>query len=174
MAVRAHKSSTIAARFRQLALVGATLVGLLGSGGCAIGPRNWLTPRHAIDGLMCDHGSQCGCGRGHHGPRCHECGDTCGCSEDDSVHCGDACEDAGWEPKRAEEEPLAPLTITIPRFRIPHRKWYEPEAGIFNFCVPPAVIAELPPPPPGRFFPVPARPVFAPQPASDPALQAAM
>jgi len=40
---------------------------------------------------------------------------------------------------------------------------YNPEAGIFNFCVPPQCINEPPPLPPGRFFPVPVRPAFAPR-----------
>jgi hypothetical protein len=44
----------------------------------------------------------------------------------------------------------------LPRFHL-----YEPEAGIFNFCIPPQCINPPPPLPPGRFFPVPAQPAFA-------------
>lgn len=38
---------------------------------------------------------------------------------------------------------------------------YDPEAGIFNFCVPPQCLNPPPPLPPGRFFPVPVQPAFA-------------
>jgi hypothetical protein len=37
---------------------------------------------------------------------------------------------------------------------------YDPEAGIFNFCVPAQCLNPPPPLPPGRFFPVPVQPVF--------------
>jgi hypothetical protein len=65
-----------------------------------------------------------------------ECGDG---------HCGSTCEGGPCRGLR--------------------RRWYEPEAGIFNFCIPPGVIGPPPPPPPGRFHPVPSRPVFAPRPS---------
>jgi hypothetical protein len=46
---------------------------------------------------------------------------------------------------------------------LPKCHFYDPEAGIFNFCIPPQCINEPPPLPPGRFFPVPVRPAFAPR-----------
>ena len=68
------------------------------------------------------------------------CGSTC-----DDGECPSACDDRQGLSRR--------------------RRFYEPEAGIFNFCVPPATIGPPAPPPPGRFHPVPTRPVFSPRPS---------
>ena len=52
--------------------------------------------------------------------------------------------------------PRSSLACHLPKCHL-----YEPEAGIFNFCIPPQCINRPPPLPPGRFFPVPVPPAFA-------------
>jgi hypothetical protein len=155
MSVRASTYSTALLKLR-LALRGAAIVCALASSGCVIGPEGWSAGANSMDGLMCAHDRPCQC---HHG-RQHP-GDSCGdaCIED-----GDSC-DSEWSGG-----PSSPRLRTLIDGLRSRCHWYEPEAGIFNFCVPPASLGELPPPPPGRFFPVPTRPVFIPQEAEAVAL----
>lgn len=134
-------------RARVLAFLGAALVGFVVPTGCAIGPEGRPYPsRESIEGVLFGNDRCCGC------PRCE-------------ASCGAPSEDCA--PEACAAAPVACETAECPP---PHRKFwhhlpkchlYEPEAGIFNFCIPPQCINPPPPLPPGRFFPVPVRPAFA-------------
>jgi len=126
-------------RFLAARLVWLAL--LAASSGCALHPPGWFPSGDAMS---------CGCGEA---VPCDDCGECC----DDG--CGDACTDEVACQRDASHGP---------KCRCPRCHLYSPEAGIFNFCMPPASLAALPPPPPGRFFPVPVRPVFAPRPSPAP------
>ena len=75
--------------------------------------------------------------------------------------CGAACDECGSPP--CEDGPECSPPCEHRRWHLPKCRFYDPEAGIFNFCIPPQCINEPPPLPPGRFFPVPVRPAFAPR-----------
>jgi hypothetical protein len=145
----AHSFRSLAWLNRLLAFFGAAAVGLIAPTGCIMGPEGFAPSRASIDAILWGPEETCTCGRGQ-------------------VPCGSACEE---ENPMASESPCQEAACPPPakshgwlhRFSKCHL--YEPEAGIFNFCVPPACIQEPPPLPPGRFFPVPVRPVFSPQPA---------
>jgi hypothetical protein len=127
-----------------LAFLGAALVGLVAPSGCVMGPEGGYPSRESIEGIL--FGPDGGC----------ECG-ACEAS------CGAPCDDRACEPCAADGE-----HVECPPHRKPWHHWlklhlYEPEAGIFNFCIPPQCINPPPPLPPGRFFPVPVRPAFAPR-----------
>lgn len=117
---------------------------------------------HNVAAQFCDCGDPC-CTCGESCNYCHErscgCEPSCGCS----AHCGGECacpsgDECGEVP--CEQDCCPPHKRSI----LSCHHYYDPEAGIFNFCTPPAKLGALPPPPPGRFFPVPVRPVFSPQP----------
>ena len=112
-----------------------------------MGPDGGYPNREAIEGILF--------GPDHDRPDHDVC--ECGASCDDLAH--DSCVADGPDGPDGE-----PAECPPPRQRWLH--WpklhlYEPEAGIFNFCIPPQFINPPPPLPPGRFFPVPVRPAFA-------------
>jgi hypothetical protein len=150
MSVRASTSSFSSAELNlRRTLRCAIVVGSLAATGCVIGPEGWTGGANSMDDLTCVHDRPCACQHGCQHPG-ESCGDVC-------IDEGDSCQTQWNGPTHSPR-----LAFLIDRVRA-RCHWYEPEAGIFNFCVPPASLGELPPPPPGRFFPVPARPVFAPQ-----------
>ena len=126
----------------MLAFLGAALVGLVAPSGCVMSPEGGYSSREAIEGILFgpdDFGPNGGC----------ECGASC----DDLAH--DSCAADG---EHVECPPRRKLWQRLPKLHL-----YEPEAGIFNFCIPPQCINPPSPLPPGRFFPVPVRPAFAPR-----------
>jgi hypothetical protein len=131
-------------RARLLAFLGAALVGLVAPIGCVMGPEGRSYPsRESVEGFFLGPDD-----RG-----------LCGAPE---ASCGAPCEDGGPESCDA---PCAPAECPPPRRKLLHHlpkfHLYEPEAGIFNFCIPPQCINPPSPLPPGRFFPVPVQPPFA-------------
>jgi hypothetical protein len=139
------------------------------SSGCITGPDGRLLGTHSL-GMLVDGDNGCDCCQHHHGAGCQAC--------DESAWPADGSADSHEEWYASEAgDGLAPLpldacaggtcgsTCDDGSSGRPRRRWYEPEAGIFNFCVPPGVIGAPPPPPPGRFHPVPTRPVFTPRPS---------
>jgi len=146
-------------RSRLLAFFGAAAVGLIAPTGCIMGPKDFAPSRESIDAILWGPGEGCTCGR---------CSTQCGaaCDEEIAAACEPPCEEADC-PSPAASNGWC-------HQRLPKCHLYEPEAGIFNFCVPPACIHDPPPLPPGRFFPVPVRPVFSPQPTPSYALPPAM
>lgn len=142
----------------MLAFVVCAIVGLSVPTGCVMSPAGSLPGRHSIENFF--HGGGCCCGHCDE-PTC-EAPYECDCPPSD-CQAGDcqACSaefDAATCPPHCHKKKLW--------HHLPKCKMYDPEAGIFNFCMPPACIHPPPPLPPGRFFPVPVRPAFAPQPTS--------
>ena len=84
---------------------------------------------------------------------------TCACPDDCGTACATKCRGEGCQGEACHHAHTGHKKRLLP-------KLYEPEAGIFNFCTPPIALMATPPPPPGRFFPVPVRPVFSPQPVA--------
>lgn len=133
-------------RARVLAFLGAALVGFVVPTGCAIGPEGRPYPsRESVEGFLFGSGGCCPCGR---------CEASCGAPSEDCApppaSTPENCESAACPP------PHRKFWHHLPKFHL-----YEPEAGIFNFCIPPQCINPPAPLPPGRFFPVPVRPAFA-------------
>jgi hypothetical protein len=136
-------------RTRVLAFLGTALVGLVVPAGCVVVPEGGSPSRASIQEFFCGP---------NHGCPCDGEEATCGAPSSDSppASCTAEC--------------------TPPDCGPTHRKWwdhlpkchlYDPEAGIFNFCIPPQCLNPPPPLPPGRFFPVPVRPAFAERGESD-------
>jgi hypothetical protein len=129
----------------MLAFVGCAAVGLCVPTGCVVSTNGPLPTRHAIENFFC---SRCGC---------EYAGEpSCG-APSDCPNCGPEFDAATCPPTHCHKKPW---------HHLPKCKLYDPEAGIFNFCMPPACIHPPPPLPPGRFFPVPVQPAFAPHPYS--------
>lgn len=132
-------------RYRALAFLGAAFAGLFAPAGCVIGPGGSHPSRGAIENMLTGTDRICNCAA---------CEASCGAPYDD-------CDLSNCD----SEDPAACLTQASrkkPWHHLPKFRLYEPEAGIFNFCMPPSYIHPPPPLPPGRFFPVPVRPAFAP------------
>jgi hypothetical protein len=147
--------------------------------GCITGQDGRLLGAASFNSLVSglSHSNSCGCHRDEHGAPCGSCGapswthdrdTTC-----DSGRCGpgdgEIISQSDWEHGAFDSE-FGGVEGTYgcdeSRSVSARRRWYEPEAGIFNFCVPPAAIGAPAPPPPGRFHPVPTRPVFSPRPTA--------
>jgi hypothetical protein len=153
--------------------------------GCAIRPHGWIPCNQEFD-ACCEKCQR----RVMQGPHCpaHVAGVNCpdgvsthgilegGLLEDVADRCQCACESCAGEScdepscgcPSGEGCECGPESCAAPhchdgKCKLPGCGLYEPEAGIFNFCTPPIALAGMPPPPPGRFFPVPVRPVFSPQ-----------
>jgi hypothetical protein len=136
-------------RARVLAFLFAALVGFVVPSGCAIGPEGRPYPsRESVEGFF--FGSGCDCG-------CNVSEASCGAPSE-------SCQTNTCPPESIAAE-CPPADCPKPRRKfwhhLPKCHLYEPEAGIFNFCIPPQCINPPPPLPPGRFFPVPVRPAFA-------------
>jgi hypothetical protein len=133
-----------------LAFLGAALVGLVAPSGCVMGPEGGSRSLESVEGILFgpDSGSASGC-----------CEPSCGAPSDECLDtaCDHECEGVACAPPH----PRRKLWHHLPK---PHL--YEPEAGIFNFCIPPQCINPPSPLPPGRFFPVPVQPPFASRPES--------
>jgi hypothetical protein len=140
-------------RPRVLAFLGAALVGIVAPTGCVVAPSGGCCNRSSLDRFF--SGSACGCEF---------------CSTEAS--CGAPSGDLPCESCPSECPPQCPAPGETAECRPPRKRiWhhlhlpkchlYEPEAGIFNFCIPPQCINPPSPLPPGRFFPVPTRPAFA-------------
>ena len=167
-------------------LVLATIVA-----GCTSPPHGWIPYRREFN----DFCNNCQCGRMHcppgpgvhaHGGEGHESAQeggllsgavarcrsacsrhadpysgecTCACPDDCGEACSTDCRGEGCKGDACHDHHAGHKKHALP-------KLYDPEAGIFNFCTPPIALMATPPPPPGRFFPVPVRPVFSPQPTA--------
>jgi hypothetical protein len=129
-------------RARVLAFLGAALVGLVAPSGCVVVPGGGYPSRESVEGLLF--------GPDRDGKRvCRE------------ASCGAPSEDCEPDSALAECEPVECPPRRKPWHHLPKLHLYEPEAGIFNFCIPPQCINPPSPLPPGRFFPVPVQPAFA-------------
>jgi hypothetical protein len=134
-------------RARVIAFLGAALVGFVVPSGCAIGPEGRPYPsRASVEGFLFGPDGCCRCGR------CERCEASCGAPSEECAPevCAETCEVAECPPSHRK------FWHHLPKCHL-----YEPEAGIFNFCIPPQCINPPSPLPPGRFFPVPVRPAFA-------------
>lgn len=144
-------------RARLLAFVGAALFGLVVPGGCIVVPEGGYPTRESIKDFFVGCDGPCRCGQC--GPDEVSCGlpsDDCAAAEPDEPPYDTASSAvAACEPP-CEEKPKLWHRLHLHRLH-----WYDPEAGIFNFCVPPQCLNPPPPLPPGRFFPVPVQPAFA-------------
>jgi hypothetical protein len=131
----------VAWRNRLLAFFGAAVVGLLAPAGCVVAPDAQGPTSESFREILW----------GPNQGSCRACDPPCGaaCDECDSPAC--------------EGSPECAPPCKRRWLHWPHCHLYDPEAGIFNFCIPPQCINEPPPLPPGRFFPVPVRPAFAPR-----------
>lgn len=138
-------------RARLLAFLGAALVGLVVPSGCVVVPDGGYPTRESMKEFFLGSGTGCGC------DQVGNCEATCGlpsgdcaaqvaAAPSDAAACGASCE---AKPKFWHH------------LHLHHLHLYDPEAGIFNFCVPPQCLNPPPPLPPGRFFPVPVQPAFA-------------
>jgi hypothetical protein len=119
-------------------------VGFVAPAGCAIGPEGRPYPsRESVEGFFLGPGDDC------HGGAIEA---SCGTPSDDCPPdaCAANCEPCACRPPRKK------FWHHLPKCHL-----YEPEAGIFNFCIPPQCINPPSPLPPGRFFPVPVQPAFA-------------
>ena len=143
----AHPSRTRCWGPRLLAFVGAAIVGLVAPSGCVVAPEGSPLTRESLETILWGPDDGCTC-------------DLCAAA--DQAQCDEGEPAACEEPRR--QAALARLHSLREHCHLPLSDYYDPEAGIFNFCVPSGCIQPPPPLPPGRFFPVPARPVFAPQP----------
>lgn len=134
-------------RARVLAFLGAALVGLVAPSGCVMGPEGGFPSRESVEGILLgpDRGGDRGCYEASCGVPCDDEPDTACSAECGSRQC-------------APPHPRRKLWHHLPKLHL-----YEPEAGIFNFCIPPQCINPPSPLPPGRFFPVPVQPAFAPR-----------
>jgi hypothetical protein len=139
-------------RARVLAFLGAALVGLMVPTGCVVGPHGGVPTPAAMQEYFL----------GPDGVRCNRHCDRC------EATCGAPCDDCVSEIEAPCETPVPCETAACePRPKLWHRlhfhrlHCYDPEAGIFNFCIPPQCLNPPPPLPPGRFFPVPVRPAFS-------------
>jgi hypothetical protein len=158
-----------------LAFLGAALFGLVVPTGCIVAPEGGQPMRESIKEFFvgCEGPCRCGrCGPGGGSDCCSECEATCGlpmteCATEVALpapaveapsEAVAATEPAACEPP-CEEKP--PLWARLPLHHFHRLHFYDPEAGIFNFCVPPQCLNPPPPLPPGRFFPVPVQPAFA-------------
>jgi hypothetical protein len=137
-----------------LAFAGAALFGLIVPTGCVVVPEGGFPMRDSMHEFFLGSGGSCRCGR------CQECEATCGLPSGD-------CAPALEAPAPCETPAPCDTAACEPRPKFWHRlhfhrlHLYDPEAGIFNFCVPPQCLNPPPPLPPGRFFPVPVQPVFS-------------
>lgn len=136
-------------RARVLAFLGAALVGLVVPSGCVMGPEGGFPSRESVEGILFgpDNGCTSDC--------CEASSEaSCGAPSDDcfDTACSPECESGACAPPH----PRRKLWHHLPKLHL-----YEPEAGIFNFCIPPQCINPPSPLPPGRFFPVPVQPAFA-------------
>ena len=129
-------------RNRLLAFFGAALVGLLAPTGCVVAPDTQGPTSESLREIL-------------RGPQHHSGCATCIAPSDAP---SEACDGPPCEGGPECAPPCKPR-----RWHLPNCRLYDPEAGIFNFCIPPQCINEPPPLPPGRFFPVPVRPAFAPR-----------
>lgn len=171
----AYSTAALARKRLRLVLLSAAWITSVASCGCVFGPHGRPIGAGACDALghLVDHGVPCGncnCHQCQHGACCDTClaAPACSCNQQCNVEdgtwfadeagcgvpCSSACNDGSCTGAGCVH-PMCPRFLTC--------DWYEPEAGIFNFCMPPASIGAPPPPPPGRFFPVPTRPAFAPR-----------
>jgi hypothetical protein len=150
-------------RARVLAFLGAALVGLVVPTGCVVVPEGGYPTHESMQEFFLGSGRTCGCGR------CANCEASCGLPAADCVTevaaAAAPCDTAPYEAPALETAACATAECE-PRPKFWHRLHFhrlhlsDPEAGIFNFCVPPQCLNPLPPLPPGRFFPVPVQPVF--------------
>jgi hypothetical protein len=142
-------------RARVLAFLAAALAGLVVPSGCVVVPEGGYPDRASIECFFCGpkHGCPCGEAETSCGAPSDECGPaSCpiACQAECTSECPAECTRAECRPPRRK------LWEHLPKCHL-----YDPEAGIFNFCIPPQCINPPPPLPPGRFFPVPSRPAFA-------------
>jgi hypothetical protein len=130
-----------------LAFLSAALVGLVVPSGCVMGPEGGYPSRESVEGILFgpDRRDDGSCSDAMYGTD----GDECACDT-----CRSESEQAKCPPPRERRK----LWERLPKLHL-----YDPEAGIFNFCIPPQCINPPAPLPPGRFFPVPVRPAFAPR-----------
>jgi hypothetical protein len=145
-------------RARVLAFLGAALVGLVVPTGCVVVPEGGYPTRESVQEFFLGSGRACGCGRcGDGEASCGLPSDDCATEVDTVAPCETAtpCEAAACPPGECEPRPKFWHRLHFHRLH-----FYDPEAGIFNFCVPPQCLNPPPPLPPGRFFPVPVQPVF--------------
>ena len=154
----------------MLAFLGAALVGLVVPTGCVVVPEGERPMRESIKEFFvgCDGPCRCGrCGPGGGNECCSECEASCGLPMTEGAT--EFALPAPCEvPAAASAAPCDGVCEERPKlwhrlhFHHFHRlHFYDPEAGIFNFCVPPQCLNPPPPLPPGRFFPVPVQPAFA-------------
>ena len=137
---------------RLLAFFGAAIVGLSAPTGCVVAPNGLEPTSESIRGILWGP-----CHGGEHG----HCKAPCGAAGGESTACDECdCPPGESSPCDGGSE-CEPACERRPKCHLPHCHLYDPEAGIFNFCIPPQCINEPPPLPPGRFFPVPVRPAFA-------------
>lgn len=152
-------------RARLLAFLGAAFVGLVVPTGCIVVPEGGYPTRKSVKEFFvgCDGPCRCGsCGPGEAtcGLPSNECAATVTVEPLRDTAAPDATAAAA-----ACEAPCEATCEQKPRFwhhlHLHRLHMYDPEAGIFNFCVPPQCLNPPPPLPPGRFFPVPVQPAFA-------------
>lgn len=153
----------------MLAFLGAALVGLVVPTGCIVAPEGGQPMRESIKDFFVGCEGPCRCGRC--GPGSNECCSECeaNCGVPMTACATEVAVTPTWEvPAAASEAPCDAACEEKPKlwhrlhFHHLHRlHFYDPEAGIFNFCVPPQCLNPPPPLPPGRFFPVPVQPAFA-------------
>lgn len=140
----------------MLAFTGAALVGLVVPSGCVVVPEGGYPTRESVKEFFLGNGTGCGCSH------CGECEAGCGLPSGEcaaEVPIAPPCDAVACEAPCAapcEEKPKFWHRLHLHRLHC-----YDPEAGIFNFCVPPQCLNPPPPLPPGRFFPVPVQPAFA-------------
>ncbi len=142
---------TIAWRNRLLAFFGAATMGLLAPTGCVVAPDAQGPTSESFREILWGPNHRSGC---------KTCDAPCDAPSD--ADC-EKCDSPPCDSPSCEGDPECAPPCEPWRFHWPHCHLYDPEAGIFNFCIPPQCINEPPPLPPGRFFPVPVRPVFAPR-----------
>lgn len=136
----------------MIAFLGAALVGLMIPTGCVVGPNGGVpTPATMQEYFLGPDGVRCN-------RHCEYYEASCGApSSDGTIQSDVPCN----EPDACEQVACEPRPRLWHRLHLHRLHCYDPEAGIFNFCIPPQCINPPPPLPPGRFFPVPVQPAFA-------------